>query len=480
VSDQLLRDAMHRLADEAPEIDTTAMASGQTWQLARAARRRSIVAVSAAVVLVLVGGFLAVGLTVRERPTPATPPTYDVSQLAIPNRVWIPSPWTPGTDDAGPLGPLALIATAPRHDSWFHTTGDALFGVSAATGEYRFLDLPDADTDIENEGGYTLSPDGTKIGYWVVGTLSTARSPRNVVGYAVYDTETGRVFRQSVHAWNGLAPSWMTWTGDSRRLVVQFSRWERDHAGLIYGGSAGRATTTSWDFAHGALHTLSVTSEFVPTPSSGSSIVFCSTPQIQTTLDVLTGKRILTRFSGSGAVAGGLLSPDGSRIAFPEASRGNGTRTFSSGTGSYTTDVVDVATKPVEPGSAWRARALDTGSESAGIVGWLDSSRLLISVWSSTHHHSMARKRFVSFDILTGQMEGRLQIVGPHQVSPTLATDLVANPFRFGQAPRQYRDPRLLPGVTVGVTAGLLVLLGVWWLLRRERRHFMKTVGARG
>ncbi len=218
MSDQL-REAFRELADEAPNLDATAASSSRTWRRARAARRRGIMAVSLAVIAVLISGvFVAVGLSGITKPAPAGPVPYDESKLAIPNHLWLPSPWTPGTADDGPLGPLALIGHAPRHTSWFHSEQSSLFGVSAATGTYRFLDLPGA----VDEANAALSPDGRRIAYFSSGDVPGLGN--TVTGYSVYDTTTGAVSTHLVASRFGISPNGVTWSGDSGSVVACMSR----------------------------------------------------------------------------------------------------------------------------------------------------------------------------------------------------------------------------------------------------------------
>src|ERR1700712_2626240 len=59
---------------------------------------------------------------------------------ALPDQLYAPSPWLP--DTAGhPLGRLAAVIRADRH-TWSGASDRELVGVSATSGEYRFLDLP--------------------------------------------------------------------------------------------------------------------------------------------------------------------------------------------------------------------------------------------------------------------------------------------------------------------------------------------------
>ena len=185
-----LRDVLADLAERAPSMDAVATSGVRTWRRARRARQRAVALVACLLVAVLAGGVAIAATAPLGSPAPVAPP-FDPNALAIPNQVWMPSPWTPGTADDGPIGPLALIAYAPRYTSWFHETTGSLFGVSAATGTYRFIDLPGLSHDQMNQVEPALSPNGRYLGYFVAGT-PTGAAGSDVVGFAAYDTVTGR------------------------------------------------------------------------------------------------------------------------------------------------------------------------------------------------------------------------------------------------------------------------------------------------
>lgn len=476
MSDQLLREALHSLADDAPAIDTTESTSGRTWHHARAARRRTIAAVSFAVALVLVGSLLAIGFTVNARPTPATPTPYNESALAVPNRIWTPSPWTPSTDDVGPPGPLALIATAPHRDSWFHTDGDALFGVSAVDGSYRFIDLPNIDLGDSSDAKVALSPDGTKIGYWLLGNVPSSLKQSNDVGFAVYNTVTGKVSRHPVPSRYGVNPSWLTWTGDSGYLVASFSQYAPNtRAG---GGTSRGVPAQAWDLGSGTTREISgVDGETVPTTGTGADLVYFESAHTMVTVDVAAGTRTRTGVTGRGYF-GGIISPSGRWLVFGAAFADGGARVFSSLTGGVTTDEVDLAKRPVAGRATWRASPLDTHSDATGVVGWLDDSHVLVRVWFTSRSRAMARERLASLDVQSGQLTTQMRLAGRQQVSPDPAIGLLSRPFRQGQPPHSYQDPRLVPGITMGIVAGLLVIIGLGWLYRRGQDFERKPVGA--
>lgn len=127
---------------------------------------------------------------------------------ALPENVYRPTRYLTGVADAGPPGRLALIAEKIEGEEYF----GPWFGVSATTGEYRFLDLPDMAEGVRMR----LSPDGRRIAYWMTGTTAGATwnpvgssgfsyDERPITGIAIYNTEDGSVVRNSIPSAHGLA-----------------------------------------------------------------------------------------------------------------------------------------------------------------------------------------------------------------------------------------------------------------------------------
>lgn len=123
--------------------------------------------------------------------------------------------------DAGrPPGPLAVLSAAKRA-SWFGTR-PGWYGVSAVDGRYHWVDLPlQVAASVEPE----LSPDGTKVGYAFTGR-TPGRQFSPVVGFAVYDTQTGHVSTWRVPTRHGLAVGLTEggWSPDSRWFVADFGQ----------------------------------------------------------------------------------------------------------------------------------------------------------------------------------------------------------------------------------------------------------------
>ena len=210
-----LHDRLADLADEAPASlpDPGLWDRGRRYHRRRRAGTLAVLGV-AVLVLALLGG---IG---RHRAAPPVQPA--TGSVGLPDRVWNPSPWLPTTDRPGQL----IAVTGAQRGSW---TGmhPGVVGISATTGEYAFLDLPDAELDVSETP--VLSPDGRRVAYWLTGetagTPNTSRGP--ITGVAVLDTGTGDVSRHWIRTAHGLMPDFLAWADDE---TVVFS------AGQIVGG----------------------------------------------------------------------------------------------------------------------------------------------------------------------------------------------------------------------------------------------------
>jgi len=199
-----LGERLDRLAGGAPQQ----LSADDLWERGvRRGRRQRLVtggAVAAAVVLVVaLGGSLATMLR-----SLAIAPAVPGDQVSLPDRLEPPSPWarTPTLED-GPPGRLVAVVGGERSTLLSSEVG--LYGVSATTGEYVWLDLPGLDAAAP----VSLSPDGSRIGYWLERDTGRADATVDVVaGYAVLDTTTGELFRNEIGSDLGLTGEAIAWT----------------------------------------------------------------------------------------------------------------------------------------------------------------------------------------------------------------------------------------------------------------------------
>jgi len=109
-------------------------------------------------------------------------------------------------------------------------------GVSATTGDYRFIDLP--GRAYAEHGGVDyieLSPRGRQIAYRIGG-------PERVDGFASLDTATGKVTTERVPSRFGLSAQVITWVSEQTLLVRYATSQRREEGGL----EPGRARYYRW------------------------------------------------------------------------------------------------------------------------------------------------------------------------------------------------------------------------------------------
>lgn len=438
-----LHDRLTDLAGEAPPGG----AVPGLWDRARRAHRRRRIGTVAIVVVVLLGlGAIATldWSRARQAPAPAD------GAPALPTRIWMPSPWLPGTDDVGPLGQLAALQPATRR-TW---TGerDGVVGISATTGEYAFLDLPDAAV-----GGWyeiALAPDGRHVAYWYEG--ETRASPNSdqgpIVGLAVYDTATGEVLRRPVRTDHGIEPTALTWA-DGQRLVYGYFHWAggdaQDEMMQMSGGDSSGLRV--WTPKSGA-------DERVPARFRGSD-VNGSTGRGQLLLEGIPSggdafldldhpdRAITFRMPGNGYSHTAAVNETGTRVAWPRGNHNPGPIAFGTPMQGRPVDAREIRTRP-----AWVVR------------GWLDDSHVAAA---QRIDDEIGPSVLRSIDVRTGESSVILRYPdGTYGTTTQLATDLLGSPAVSRDAPPRPLDPRWVAGAEAAV-----VILGLGALLLWRRRH---------
>jgi hypothetical protein len=205
----------------------------------RSYHRRRLVGTVATLVTCAAALAVIAGVAVS-RSADEVEPAPDDAPTGMPTELYEPSPWLPGTGDT-PLGVLAAILPAERK-TW---TGadEGLVGVSATTGAYRFLDLPDL---VPQElSSAAISPDGRHVAYWTTGDtrLSPDTDSGPVAGVAVYDSTTGEVTRHDVETDHGLAPDGLVWA-DRETLLLGYGQYRGGDADPLMDQSF--STFASW------------------------------------------------------------------------------------------------------------------------------------------------------------------------------------------------------------------------------------------
>jgi len=213
-----LKQRLDRLAAYSPVVAPP----DDLWRRGVRRRRGRLAAgVAASAVAAVLVGALA-GISAHSIDVAPAQPASGEGVGAIPTRVDAPSPWLPDGDASSPTSPLAVVMGAERK-SLLGASSSALVGVSAGSGTYRWLDLPDRVVSDDSGGEATdvaLSPSGRWVAYWQQGPVGTASDPRTgVVAAAAYDTGTGAVRRLPLESRLGAAAESLGWVDDDRLLV---------------------------------------------------------------------------------------------------------------------------------------------------------------------------------------------------------------------------------------------------------------------
>ncbi|MFN8079457.1 MAG: hypothetical protein U0Q19_07820 [Kineosporiaceae bacterium] len=201
-----LRERLDRLAEGASgDLD-----AAQLWTAGRRRHRLRTTAGALAVLLIATVSGLG-GATVWQRTATSLPAAPPASGVYLPDRLVTPPAWLEGTEVKGPIGPLVALVGGARRDGWRTVRG--VVGVSAHTGEYRFLDLPGAAESNPGTPRVELSPDGRWVAYWIGGRQ--VAGAWLVTGLALYDTVTGQVRTHPVESDQGVLPRGILWEGQS-------------------------------------------------------------------------------------------------------------------------------------------------------------------------------------------------------------------------------------------------------------------------
>ena len=400
------------------------------WDRARRYHRRRRIGTAAVAAACVLAVAALVGLDTWQR-GPSIEPAAPGTDPALPARFWEPSPWLPG-NDGEPTGPLAALRESERKS--FLSSGNGVVGVSATTGEYRFLDLPD-----DAGRAWALSPDGAKVAYWLTGeTTGTPQTDGGqsapVVGVAVWDARTGAVTRGLVETEHGLADYDLLWASP----VHVGAHWGEEQVGddapmRKQGGSLDRVGLRVWD----------VTGDAGPQPlgvgehrdtANGRGLVLLTT-QERPVLDVTTAQRSGPdgRRTSYGWVS--ALSPDGEAVAYP---RGRGKR------GRLVVRAQDSVVTVAE-------------GEVEEAVAWTDDDTV---VFTTRDREAVEPDyTFKTVSVSTGEQRVLFE-AGPFQPLPgNLATDLLAVEPRDFAEPASPWNPRIVAGLL-----GFAVLVALMWL----------------
>ncbi|MBC7279355.1 hypothetical protein [Nocardioides sp.] len=420
----MLTNLLEELAREAPsDGDAPELLWRRGRRVARTQRLGTIAIAAVACVLLI-----ALGTATWQQRAVDLPATDAETGTYLPTRFHPPSPYLPGTDSAGPMGRLVATIDASRL-GWLGGT-EGLVGVSAETGAYAFLDLPDAATAYLGEA--LLSPDGRHVAYWTTGEVADpipALEGGTLNGYAVYDTVTGEVVTQTPRTERGIGGGTLVWF-DPIHLGVEFGQMRdccmsTDARSMIFDLSTGQTSAIS-----SSLNTASTTGVGTVIVSGEESVILETDGTTVPAQIPMTGGRI----NGSQFLA---LTPDSKRVA---AIFGNGIPGRISVKNVDDDDVGD----PL-PGNY------------LGVTSWLDESHVAALRGNS----DSTDIDLVSVDISDGSTE----VLSANANNARFAINLLDSPVKNQPAPPHPRSPWI---PTIGAAATIAV--AAWALIVWRRR----------
>jgi hypothetical protein len=436
-----LHDRLADLADEAP----TALPAPGLWDRGRRYHRRrragTLAVVGAAVVVLATLGGVSWQRSAPQ-PAPAT------GSVGLPDRVWTPSPWLPDTDAPGRL---VAITTAAR-GAW---TGmqDGVAGISATTGEYAFLDLPDAELE-PGIGEPVLSPDGRQVAYWLTG--ETTGSPNSasgpVTGVGVLDTETGRVTRHWISTPHGLSADILAWA-DARTVVFEAGQYDGGDDDSAMARDSGKV---------GSVWTWSPGSEPQPLLGVPPGASFEGAAHGRVVLDPRSSP------PGRPHQIVEVVDPNRSRfVDYPDPSSRLGSLNFVAPDASgHRLAVVPGSRNPnyVVAGAVGELRRVPNSDDTWGVVDWLDSDTIV--TLRRTRDRAMEGSALYRVSVSTGESHELVRFpASSYGGGWKFATDLLGAPSVHADEPPRPLDPRWVAGLSL-----FTVLSAGLWLLAWRRR----------
>lgn len=443
-------DRLERLAAHAPGsgIDPDAI-----WTHGRRRRRVRLGAALAAVVAVGLLGTTATPLLVDR--AQRVEPAVSEDRMVLPDVIRQPGGWEPAFSSTP--GRLSAVGTGTRSGLW--SDRNAFWGVSAATGESRFLDLPGA-LELAQPA---LSHDGSRVAYWIataadVEALGRAgESAMLADGVAVLDLETGERDVWTVESEHGLWVGGMAWAGDVLWWSAGPAVARED------GALTARSRTRMWDLRTSERDdVLNAAQRRVYANGVGDAPGGFVERRGSQRLAVVTGGEdpVTVRLKlpagtpSSAGTADSTVSTDGSLVAMllmPDASTYDGS--------PKAVLVGDLAERDV----ALR-RVGDVSAQA--VLGWRSSTEVLVAGLDDVGEGRPRQvNRVWTLDVTTGERAGLLEFSGntPQVAADAWTADVVPAP----DAPFA-PDPRL-------VGLGLLVAAFAAWRVavrvRSRREH---------
>jgi len=404
------------------------------WTRGRTFRRRRLAGYAVIAVIAGLLGSLLVGVswTSHRQLSPADRPKGGVG---VPDRVYQLGGWqgslAPGT-------PLLAVASTER-PGWWGTSG-AIAGLSAETGQYGYLALPDFfDEQV------ALAPDGRRVAYWTKGPR-VGDDTDTISGVAVYDALSGAVDRVRLTSRKGAVPGILGWT-DEDTLVIS-------HGGLVtvddprIGELVRGATPLVWHVTEGDPRPSPWLAPGSVEGVEGGRVLV----EEGVLVDLESGQRVEGELYGNGSGIGpwqNHLAVRGDRFAVP----GGGDLP------SRSPNKVVVGRLTVE-GQPSQVRVVPHSARTFQVVSWLDDRT--IAVVRRTFTRIDITTQLEAIDLRTGQSRLMAELGGLEGTGWVWADDLLTAPSVPGVEPPTPMDPRAALVLWLLLAAGTVVLVVAW------------------
>lgn len=439
-------DRLERLAAHAP---ARAVEPDRLWSRGQRRQRARWVGVAACLVLLAVLGGVAVPAGVQR--TQGVVTVAPDGAMVLPDVIREPGKWEPAFRGA----PGRLVAAGVGTRGGWRGSRPALWGVSATTGESRFLDVPDVAAGTGTPAA--LSADGRRLAYWFTDDVEALPAdlgpddsmPVRPAGVAVVELATGDIERWDTESAYGLAADGLAWAGD----VLWWTGGPVEPVGEV--GTRSRVLAHTWDVATGERSHAerNTPGSDLPLGTARSTADGFLANGLRT-LYLTQGDRLsrsvsLTRRIRNAAA----LSPDGTQVAAvldPDPSSGASMEELDA------LVVGDLATGPMDMARVGDAKAAD-------VYGWRSSHEVVVVTHAGTATERLHAAAVV--DVRTAEMTRLLKFDG---AIPTFAADAwSADVIEAPDAPWA-PDPRVV-GMVVLIVGAFVVSLAR--SLRRRRGH---------
>ena len=381
------------------------------------------------------------------------------AEAAIPDRLETPSPWLPVDETPG----RAAVVLPGEHRTLFRSTEEGAVVVSATTGAYSWLPLPDlADAADFTAGGrlapVALSPDGRLLAFWRV-----TRGDDYRTRLLIRDLVTGRERPASFPAAT-TTPSQMLWE-DARTLAFVTVDWSVTAPDVGGRGTVGMSVrAVRWPTMQGSGPDVYSPGLPVRAIAATGGVIYVSTDD--------GGRRLRPSITFPEIEAG----DDMASLTLP---RGAGAESVRIGASALSgTVVAAIDDGGVEITRSGASESIPQSATAREIIA-IEATQSLVVRAERASREQVVRLPFpIQFG---GGQRQRLLVEGPavrpsddgvaggsvRGVAPSYASDLWAVPTVSRPAPEEPTSPRLLAGLGAG---GVALLLAVGMLALRRRR----------